>query len=105
MPDFNCALEPFLGLQHDIVLLPDGFILALGRLAPELPISLLNDVQVLLDQLVSDYFHVAHRIHSSLCMCDLLTAESPNQMIQRINLHHMRQKLIPEPITFRGAFH
>ena len=47
---------------------------------------------------------IPHCIRLTLCMHNLLIGKSPNNMIKRIHLHNMSQKLITKPKTFRRPF-
>lgn len=65
----------------------------------------LDDFRVLLDQLMPDYLYISDRVHASLGVRVFLSWISAHDVIQGIDLHHMRQKLIAQPKALRGSFH
>lgn len=54
MSDFLALFECLLCFKHNIVLLLDSFVLTFRCFPPKLPIPLLNYIQILLNELMSD---------------------------------------------------
>lgn len=65
----------------------------------------LDDFRILLDQLMPDNLYISDRIHASLSVSILFSWISTYNVIQGIDLHYMREKLIAKSKSLRSSFH
>ena len=97
---WRLGLEHLLDSQQDFFLFLVGLEIFTRNYAVKLRDSLVDMLQILLEELVSNDLHVAHGVYFTFIVHHIIARETSHNVVNSINSLNVRQKGISKTFTF-----